>query len=369
MDTSVGMFSKQVLAWFQLHGRKDLPWQQNPDPYRIWVSEIMLQQTRVDTVIPYYQRFIRRFPDVRELADAEVDEILHYWAGLGYYARARNLHKTARQVCEFYQGRFPDDMQEMSALPGIGRSTAAAILALGFHQRHAILDGNVKRVLARYFAVEDWPGERKVEAQLWAHAESLLPISKGQVADYTQAMMDIGATLCTRVNPDCLSCPVQNGCQAFRQHRQHELPTARPSRILPQRKIQVAMVQDVQGAIWLEKRPPAGIWGGLYSFPEFVDDASLLEWLDNRYGELVCKTQALPVMTHTFSHYRLHMHLKLVQLAVQSIGVMEDDAGVWYKAPCEKIGLAAPVRKVLRQAMLNTKESSHDTHGSMCKAE
>ena len=363
------MFSKQVLTWFYLHGRKDLPWQQNPDPYRIWISEIMLQQTRVGTVIPYYKKFVQRFPGIRELADTEVDEILHYWAGLGYYARARNLHKAAQLICEVHQGQFPDNMREMSALPGIGRSTAAAILALSFHQRHAILDGNVKRVLARYFAVEGWPGERKVEAQLWAHADSVLPLSKDEIADYTQAMMDIGATLCTRSHPECLSCPVQKGCKAFRQCRQHELPTAKPSRILPRRMVQVAVVQNDQGAVWLEKRPSAGIWGGLYSFPEFADEASLLQWLDNRCGKRAYRTKVLPVMTHIFSHYRLHMQLKLVQLASQSIGVMEDDAGVWYKTPCEKIGLAAPVRKVLQQAMLSTKEISHDTHGSMCKAE
>ncbi len=358
-------FSQQVLAWFDQHGRKDLPWQHDCDPYSIWISEIMLQQTRVDTVIPYYERFVQRFSDVRQLASAGLDEVLHYWTGLGYYARARNVHKAARQICERHQGRFPENMKEMTALPGIGRTTAAAILALGFHQRHAILDGNVKRVLARYFAVEGWPGESKVEAQLWVHAESLLP--DHDIADYTQAMMDIGATLCTRTRPGCLLCPVQKGCMAFGQRRQHELPVSRPSRNLPQRKVQIVLVQNNEGAIWLEKRPPLGVWGGLYSFPEFMDEACLQEWLERQYGADVTKKKTLPVITHIFSHFRLHMYPTLVYVADKPIGVMEDAVGVWYKASSEKIGLAAPVHKTLQQVIPRIKEGPHDAHSSMCK--
>lgn len=359
-------FSEQVLAWFDQHGRKDLPWQRNRDPYRIWISEIMLQQTRVDTVIPYYEKFIRRFSSVQELAGAGIDEVLHCWTGLGYYARARNVHRAAQQLCEQHQGRFPESMDGMTALPGIGRSTAAAILALCFHQRHAILDGNVKRVLARYFAMEGWPGERRVEVQLWTHAESLLP--EHSIADYTQAMMDIGATLCTRTRPGCLLCPVREGCMAFGQRRQHELPAPRPSRTLPRRKVHVALVQNDENAVWLEKRPSTGIWGGLYSFPEFADKAGLHRWLGRTYPAGAFKTTTLPAITHTFSHFRLYMHPTLVRVDGKPIGVMEDAVGVWYKVPGEKIGLAAPVRKALQQVILRTKENSHDAHGSVCEA-
>ncbi|MCY3802799.1 MAG: A/G-specific adenine glycosylase [Gammaproteobacteria bacterium] len=342
-------FSDQVLAWFDQHGRKDLPWQRDRDPYRIWVSEIMLQQTRVDTVIPYYEKFMRRFPNVQELAAAGVDEVLHYWTGLGYYARARNMHKAAQELCKQYQGRFPEDMAAVNALPGVGRSTAAAILALGFGQRHAILDGNVKRVLARYFAVEGWPGEARVEKQLWTHAESLLP--QHRLADYTQAMMDLGATLCTRARPSCLLCPVRDSCMAFGKGRQHELPVPRPSRDLPKREVHVVMIQNKENAVWLEKRPSAGIWGGLYSFPEFEKEADVQKWLDKTYKTYNFATRTLPVITHTFSHFRLYMHPTVVQIDHNPIGVMEDDVGVWYKATGEKIGLAAPVSKALQQVI------------------
>ncbi len=342
-------FSDRVLAWFDQHGRKDLPWQRDHDPYRIWVSEIMLQQTRVDTVIPYYEKFMRRFPNVQELAAAGMDEVLHYWTGLGYYARARNMHNAARKLCKQYQGRFPEDMAAVNALPGVGRSTAAAILALGFGQRHAILDGNVKRVLARYFAVEGWPGEAKVEKQLWAHAESLLP--QHRLADYTQAMMDLGATLCTRTRPACLLCPVRRSCLASGKGRQHELPVPRPSRDLPKRDVHIVMVQNKENAVWLEKRPSAGIWGGLYSFPEFEEEADVQKWLNETYRTDNLATRTLPVITHTFSHFRLYMHPTVVQIDHNPIGVMEDDAGVWYKATGEKIGLAAPVSKALQQVI------------------
>ena len=342
-------FGDQVLVWFDQHGRKNLPWQFDRDPYRIWVSEIMLQQTRVDTVIPYYEKFTQRFSNVQILAVAEIDEVLHYWTGLGYYARARNMHKAARTLCKQYQGRFPENMDAMTALPGVGRSTAAAILALGFGQRQAILDGNVKRVLARYFAVEGWSGGAKVEKQLWACAESLLP--ERRMADYTQAMMDLGATLCTRARPACMLCPVQGNCIAFRKSRQYELPAPRPSRDLPQRNVHVALVRNKEDAVWLEKRPPTGIWGGLYSFPEFVDEADLQKWLVKTCNMDNLVVRALPVITHTFTHFRLHMHPTMVQADNNPIGVMEDDAGVWYKAIGEKIGLAASISKALQQVI------------------
>lgn len=339
-------FSDRILTWFDQYGRKDLPWQRDRSPYGIWVSEIMLQQTRVETVIPYYEKFIRRFANVEQLARASLDEVLHHWTGLGYYARARNLHKAAKQLCEKHHGVFPQTFDEVVALPGVGRSTAAAILALSFDQRHAILDGNVKRVLTRYFAVTGWPGNRSIETKLWQHAESLLP--QNEVGRYTQAMMDLGATLCTRTNPDCAGCPIRFGCMAFRQHRQLEFPTPKPLRNLPRRKVLVALLQNREGEVWLEKRPPVGIWGGLYSFPEFVDEPSMRRWL-----EKTCKTDrsevtVLPTVTHTFSHFQLHMYPKLVQLQRFPNVVMEDGLGVWYKGGEQKIGLASPIKKTLR---------------------
>ena len=358
-------FSKQVLTWYDHHGRKDLPWQKNQDPYRIWISEIMLQQTRVETVIPYYEKFMQRFPTVKKLAAAPIDEVLHHWTGLGYYARARNLHKAAQQLCENNRGTFPTNIDEVISLPGVGRSTAAAILALSFQQSHAILDGNVKRVLTRYFAVEGWPGLPAIEQQLWQHAASILP--KNRIAEYTQAMMDLGATLCTRTNPQCVMCPIQKTCEANRQQRQHELPTPKPSKKLPQKEVLAAILQEKNGAVWLEKRPPVGIWGGLYSFPEFSDMASMRAWLNKMWKLNDSNAKKLPSITHTFSHYRLLMHPSLIELSKKPIGVMEDDLGVWYKASTQKIGLAAPVLKTLKKIQLK-KETTHDAHGAMCEA-
>ncbi len=359
-------FSQHVLSWFAQHGRKDLPWQTIKDPYRIWVSEIMLQQTRVDTVIPYYEKFMQRFPSVNKLAAADVDDVLHLWTGLGYYARARNLHKAAQYICELHGGQFPKHIEQVVALPGIGRSTAAAILALSFDQAHAILDGNVKRVLARYFALEGWPGKREVEQQLWQHAEDLLP--EKQFAHYTQAMMDLGATICTRSKPMCDLCPVQKSCAAFAQQRQHELPTPKPTKKIPEREVMVAIVRSEQeGSIWLEKRPASGIWGGLYSFPEFKDETSLLRW-SRQHHKNACDHYKLPTITHTFSHYRLFMHPIVIQIENKPKSVMEDALGVWYKMADQKIGLAAPVKKVLEQVLQQQKEKSHDAHGAMCEA-
>ncbi len=360
-------FSQQVLSWFEQYGRKDLPWQRDRDAYKIWVSEIMLQQTRVETVIPYYENFMQRFPTIKKLATADIDEVLHHWTGLGYYARARNLHKAAQQIIEQHSGRFPTDMDHVMALPGIGRSTAAAILALSFNQPHAILDGNVKRVLARYFALEGWPGQREVEQQLWHHAEALLPSQRFD--EYTQAMMDLGATLCTRSHPLCNDCPIQKHCVAYAQQRQSELPTPKPAKKIPQRNIVMAIIQaNEDDAVWLEKRPPAGIWGGLYSFPEFEDQAKLDQWLVMNHKDSAYTSRLLPAISHTFSHFTLHMHLRLIQIDKKPNGVMEDDLGVWYKLTDQKIGLAAPVKKVLEQVLTSNKEQPHESHGAMCEA-
>ena len=224
-------FSKKLLTWWDKSGRKDLPWQKNINPYRVWVSEIMLQQTQVTTVIPYFEKFMTKFPNVQSLAMANVDQVLHLWTGLGYYARARNLHKTAIIICEQYSARFPCDIDTMQSLPGIGRSTAAAILSIANGAHHAILDGNVKRVLTRLHTVDGWPGENKVMQQLWQLAEQYTP--KKRVADYTQAIMDLGATLCTRSKPTCEQCPAQNQCLSFLQSRQTEFPNKKPKKQSP----------------------------------------------------------------------------------------------------------------------------------------
>lgn len=363
-----------MLTWFAQHGRKGLPWQKNKDPYLTWVSEIMLQQTRVETAIPYYENFIQHFPTVRKLATASQDEVLHHWTGLGYYARARNLHKAAQQIVKQHEGKFPRTFEEVLALPGIGRSTAAAILALSFDQSHAILDGNVKRVLARYFAIEGWPGERNIELQLWEYAQILLPTKKSKnyitqdIANYTQAMMDLGATLCTRTNPNCVLCPVQTGCAASKQQRQHEIPSAKPSRKLPTREVVVAILKDKNEAIWLEKRPPVGIWGGLYCFPEFEQEAAMNKWLQKIYRMDDLQSQDLPTIVHTFSHFRLHMHPRLIHIGNRPNGVMEDDVGLWYKSEAQQVGLATPVKQTLEQVLQQKKENPHGTHAAMCEA-
>lgn len=336
-------FATRVLAWFDRHGRKDLPWQHHPTPYRVWVSEIMLQQTQVATVIAYYQRFMQRFPDVPALAAAPLDEVLQYWEGLGYYSRARNLHKTAQTVCGQYAGKFPTDIDSMQALPGIGRSTAAAILSLSHGQAHAILDGNVKRVLARYHAVTGWPGETRTLQQLWQYAEQHLPSSRN--ADYTQAMMDMGATLCTRSKPACLLCPLQHGCAAFRLGKPQNYPGKRPQKDLPEKTAIALLLRNADGEILLQKRPPTGIWGGLWSFPEFTDETGMADWL-LEHGQAQVIATRLPVLTHTFSHYRLHLHPLQVDFGTPPAWIMEGDGWLWYKAGTALTGgLSAAVRQ------------------------
>ena len=267
-------FAERLLAWFADHGRHDLPWQRDPSPYGVWVSEIMLQQTQVATVIPYYERFMARFPDLAALAEAPLDEVLAHWSGLGYYARARNLHRAARQAMAEHGGRLPETIDALQALPGIGRSTAGAILSLALGQRHPILDGNVKRVLARHAAVAGWPGKAAVQRTLWELAEARTP--RRRVADYNQAMMDLGATLCTRARPACERCPVAADCRAREQGLQTDYPGPRPRRELPERQVQMLLVRDPQGRVLLERRPPQGVWGGLWCLPELATEADPL---------------------------------------------------------------------------------------------
>jgi A/G-specific adenine glycosylase len=336
-------FAAKVLAWFDQHGRKDLPWQHNPTPYRVWVSEIMLQQTQVATVIPYFTRFMQRFPDVRTLADAPQDEVLKLWEGLGYYSRARNLHKAAQIVRDNHAGEFPTNLAGMEALPGIGRSTAGAILSLSHGQAHAILDGNVKRVLARYHAIDGWTGETRTLQRLWEYAGQHLPRTRN--AAYTQAMMDMGATLCTRSKPACLLCPLQTDCQALKQGQQTLYPNKRPSKVLPEKTAIALLLRNTAGEILLQKRPPTGIWGGLWSFPEFADATDMGDWLHTHCTHAHLSAEKLPVLTHTFSHYRLYLQPQRVDLDTQQARIMEGASWLWYKAGSElNGGLSAAVR-------------------------
>lgn len=338
-------FQKQLLDWFDLHGRKDLPWQQSITPYRVWLSETMLQQTQVATVIGYFNAFTAKFPDIESLAQAPEDEVLALWSGLGYYARARNLHKTARIIAE--QGYFPHSLEALINLPGIGRSTAGAILSIGFNNSHPILDGNVKRVLARFMAISGWPGNSLVEKKLWTISSTFTPIVR--VADYTQAIMDLGATVCTRSKPTCSECPLSSGCIAQRTQSVASFPSPKPAKTLPVKDIVFLLLQDKLGQIWLEKRPPTGIWGGLWSAPEFVSVEDALHWCSSRQLPIV-NHHALDEKRHTFSHYHLDFTALVVQTDNPSNFVMEANQGLWYKAEqFSDLGLAAPIRVLLDQ--------------------
>lgn len=338
-------FSQQLLAWFDVAGRKDLPWQQDITPYRVWVSEIMLQQTQVTTVIDYYQRFMARFPTVHNLADAPTDDVLALWTGLGYYARARNLHKAAKLVCDEFGGEFPHDHELLQQLPGVGRSTAAAIYSIACNGRAPILDGNVKRVLTRYAAIDGWPALKHVESQLWDLAEELTPDKR--VADYTQAIMDLGATLCTRSKPQCPSCPVQNNCQSFASNTQTNYPSKKPKKQIPTRQVHMLIIENNQGEILLEQRPDSGIWGGLWSFPEAANADELDHYIDKNLCTNSSK-QHWPLMRHTFSHFHLDITPVHIHLHGEITTIMEAKPQLWYKGhPEQQVGLAAPVKKLL----------------------
>ncbi|NND58960.1 MAG: A/G-specific adenine glycosylase [Gammaproteobacteria bacterium] len=336
-------FAARLLQWFGDHGRHDLPWQQDRNAYRVWISEIMLQQTQVATVIPYYQRFMQRFPDVTALADAHLDAVLEYWAGLGYYARARNLHKAARVVRDDYNGVFPDSFDEVLALPGIGRSTAGAILALAHDQRHAILDGNVKRVLARYFAVPGWPGQKAVADKLWSHAESLTPTN--DVAAYTQAIMDLGATLCTRSKPACAMCPVQSDCKAFVQGQPQLYPGRKPKTARRQRETTMLLVRH-DARVLLLRRPPTGIWGGLWCLPELPDTQSATSWCRETLGAGVNQQENWDRLQHGFTHFDLDIHPVLIDIDVPAAA--GDNDLQWYD-PASPPGVPAPVATLLQK--------------------
>lgn len=337
-------FAARLLSWFDRHGRHDLPWQHPRSPYRVWLSEVMLQQTQVAAVIPYFERFVARFPDLASLAAARDDEVMHLWAGLGYYARARNLLKAARAIVDEHGGEFPSDFDAIAALPGIGRSTAGAILAQAFGQRHAILDGNVRRVLARHAGVAGWPGDPKVQAKLWEIAERLLP--RARLPDYTQAIMDLGAQICLPRAPRCNACPVRGECVAFATSRQSEIPAPRPKRARPLRKAQMLLIENREGAILLERRPPAGIWGGLWCLP--MCDGNWRDYCRDALRVIAREPQALPSLRHAFTHFELE--IAPVRLRANAECGAHGAPYAWTKmGQLETLGLPSPVKKLLAQ--------------------
>jgi A/G-specific adenine glycosylase len=340
-------FTRRLLKWYRHAGRHDLPWQKHVTPYRVWVSEIMLQQTQVSTVIPYYERFMREYPVLDKLAGADLDTVLHYWSGLGYYSRARNLHRAAQIVMRDHKGQVPGDMEQLLALPGIGRSTAGAILALSMNQVHPILDGNVRRVLCRYHAIREWPGEAATEQRLWRLAER--HTSRDRPADYTQAIMDLGALLCTRSRPDCSNCPLRGACRAHRLGAQQELPRKRPRKQVPVRHTAFVMIETTAGELLLQKRPPTGIWGGLWGFPECPADTDIPAWLQSRFGLQVNAIRKEPCVRHTFTHFQLDITPVRMQLLSPPERIRDEPDLCWFRpiGDNKPLGMAAPVRKLM----------------------
>jgi A/G-specific adenine glycosylase len=349
MSTTPQQFQALLLNWFDCHGRKHLPWQQNKTPYRVWISEIMLQQTQVNTVIPYFERFMRQFPDLTSLAAAHEDEVLHLWAGLGYYSRARNLHRAAKTIMETCRGNFPNTLSALLQLPGIGPSTAGAILAIAFNQKAPILDGNVKRVLARFHGMTEPVNEKRTENKLWEWALHYTPDKR--IADYTQAMMDLGATLCTRGKPACTSCPLVQHCVAHEQDIALQLPKKKASRELPIRAATFLIVKCGQ-QILLYKRPPTGIWGSLWSLPEIAgapEKGAIRAFCKRQFQVLDTHYQKLPPFRHTFSHYHLDIFPVVIEIKKSPVRIMEDAQQIWYNPhKPDSIGLPKPVQLIMR---------------------
>lgn len=338
----------KLLIWFDEFGRHDLPWQQNPNAYRVWVSEIMLQQTQVATVIPYFTRFMQSFPNIKKLAAADENAVLAHWTGLGYYARARNLHKTAKIIARDYKAKFPDNFEEVVALPGIGRSTAGAILSLGFEKRAAILDGNVKRVFSRLIALNEWPGSKAAHEKLWRLAEELLP--QERVNDYNQALMDLGATLCTRSKPNCSKCPWQNFCEAYAEGSPAKYPVKKPSKTKPHKSTFMLLLKNSRGEILLEKRPASGIWGGLWSFPQINDEAEIEKICRTQFACKVSQIKKGRPLKHVFSHYTLNIQPIEARASLLKNICLEAPQQIWYNSSQELPGgLAAPVLKLLQE--------------------
>ncbi len=343
-----GEIAARLLAWFDRHGRVDLPWQHPRTPYRVWLSEIMLQQTQVSVVTGYFNRFVSALPDLPALARASQDEVLALWSGLGYYARARNLQATAKLCVERHGGDLPRDLDALIALPGIGRSTAGAILTQAWNDRAPILDGNVKRVLCRLFGIDGWPGTPAVDKKLWSIAGSLLPDAR--LADWTQAQMDFGATLCTRASPACAICPLQDVCVARREGRIAELPAAKPGKPLPQRETQMLIAQDPDGRVLLWRRPPTGIWASLWSLPQHENLEEAQAWFQRHLDGDFASARALPALDHGFTHFRLRIHPRLIAVNGPHATIGDNTGLRWTcRAELAAIGLPAPVRKLLQE--------------------
>ncbi|MGB5102521.1 MAG: A/G-specific adenine glycosylase [Steroidobacteraceae bacterium] len=349
---AVGSFAPRLLAWFAGEGRKDLPWQRDPTPYRVWVSEIMLQQTQVTTVIPYFDAFMQRFPDLRSLAAARLDEVLHLWSGLGYYARARNLQRAAKEIVTRHAGEFPQGLDAVMALPGVGRSTAGAVLALSRGERHPILDGNVKRVLTRHCGIEGYPGEPAVEKRLWALAEAYTPTR--DVAEYTQAIMDLGATVCTRTRPACLLCPVNADCVARIENLQGRLPAPRPKTRRPQREAWVVVAMRSPSKVLVERRPPSGIWGGMWGLPEFPTREHAEQWCREHLAGAGTPRPGAS-LRHAFSHFDFAMRPLVVHCLGKAGELRDDDRFRWYdpRTP-SRVGLPKPIATLIARATAAT---------------
>ncbi|CUX96183.1 A/G-specific adenine glycosylase [Candidatus Gullanella endobia] len=343
--TQKPLFTQLLLEWYQQFGRKNLPWQLEKTPYKIWLSELMLQQTQVITVIPYFQRFIAKFPTISELAAAPLDEVLHLWSGLGYYARAHNLYKAAKIIIEQHDGKFPENFDSVYALPGIGRSTAGAILSLALGKQYPILDGNVKRVLARYYAISGWPGKKEVEQILWQYSEKVTPVQ--DVEKFNQAIMDLGAMVCIRSRPKCNLCPLQQNCKAYASHNWISYPGKKPKQILPEKTVWFLLVQD-GNHLWLEKRPVVGLWSGLFCFPQFKNLKALSFWLiQHGFSDDLC--EQMKIFRHTFSHFRINI-IPILKKVSRIKSCMNEDRGLWYdleKPP--EVGLSTPVKHLLKK--------------------
>lgn len=340
-------FSQKILQWFDKFGRKDLPWQMDIAPYRVWVSEIMLQQTQVSTALRYFDPFLKRFPNIAALANASLDDVMHAWAGLGYYARAKNMHAAAKMIMDKHQGIFPTDFNQVLALPGIGRSTAGAILTICFKKRYAILDGNVKRVLSRFFGVGDWLNDPKTVEKLWILSEENTPHKR--VADYTQAIMDFGAMLCTRTKPNCDVCPLQTACEAKQSGQIENFAKTRPLLKNPKRATRLMMLVNPKNKlILLEKRPIKGIWGGLWSLPECGLRINIEKWCHQTYGLMVQTTKTWPAFRHIFTHFELNIHPLLCEIKSPIKNTIQSNTYRWYSfKEIDTLGLPAPVKKLL----------------------
>nr|WP_314901592.1 A/G-specific adenine glycosylase [uncultured Deefgea sp.] len=347
-------FSSRLTQWQREFGRHHLPWQVD-DGYHVWLSEVMLQQTQVTTVLDYYPRFLARFPTLADLATAPLDDVLALWSGLGYYTRARNLHACAQAVVRDFGGQFPSDPLQVASLPGIGRSTAAAITAFSYGTRAAILDGNVKRVLTRWAGIEGFPGVKAIENQLWTLAEALLPepnsdtdIAAAAIKAHTQGLMDLGATICTPKNPICLTCPLNADCQARLSGRQAELPTKKPKKTIPEKSTVMVLLQNNLGEILLERRPPTGIWGGLWSLPEVATTLAANEEMQSRFGLNIELEPALPEFVHVFTHYRLTITPQPAYLNGSSS--LREDQTAWFSIEAAlAAGIPTPLRKIINE--------------------